>query len=585
MKLRKKSSYILLLIIGIAFAFIMVEKGVTYRGLLAGSVLCVVTLLLAFHEGTFGMWLAVFLNMGGMIASFSLYSQSNNIEALIIASFQFGIGMACLIIGHQTNNQNKHQSKLIEVASIDTTTDTYTMNKFHEMYGQLIEHDDDHSRISFIIIGLDDFNTMNQKFGYSMTESLLKKVTSIVKWTIDEDAVVYRLGMSELLVAYLNQPRIDLITEGESIRQEIIDNQALLGELAIANNLSVSIGIGSYPETSSDIKDLLNDTYAALRYSKNRGKNNVKVYTDVFNDLDNLLNNDRELEIAVKMILLTVKHKDSYTYDHSIRVADYVYDFAIRLGIESFVAEKYKIAALLHDVGKINVSAIILNKEGRLTKEEFEQIKQHTRLGSDLSSYSSTIANYGNIVLYHHERFDGHGYPEGLSGDEIPFGARIIAIADAVDAMVSQRPYQKARSVGEAIDELEKCAGSQFDPSLVPEFVKLLEERMSATTETLDVTVNYPREVGIRLKVAQYEQSGDLCEYHPTCPIYSDKFKLKEGVADLYIKKYCTRDYNHCSRFMVTKNVGKEQVTDYLMPNMTKKANELIGMTIGKMRS
>lgn len=585
MKFNKKSSYFLMLLVGVSLGFIIMEEGVTSKGLVAGSVLCVVTLLLAFSEGALGMWLAVTLNTIGVVVSLSLYSQYYRIESLIIASFQFGIGLACLIIGHLNNNQRKHQSKIREVASIDSTTDTYTMNKFHEMYGQLINHCDDYTRISFIMIDLDDINTINQNFGYSMTESILKKVTAIVKWTINKHAVVYRLGMSELLVVYMNQPSIDLINEAESIRQEIIDNRTLFGEAAIANNLSVSIGIGSYPETSCDIKDLLNDTYAALRYSKNRGKNNVKVYTDVFNDLDGLLNNDRELEIAVKMILLTVKYKDSYTYDHSIRVADYVYDFAIRLGIESFVAEKYKIAALLHDVGKINIPAIILNKEGRLTKEEFDLIKGHTRLGNDLSSYSSTVANYGNIVLYHHERFDGNGYPEGLSGDEIPYGARIIAIADSVDAMVSQRPYQKARSIKEAIEELRRCSGNQFDPSLVPAFITLLEERMAATTESLDVTLNYPREVSMKLKEGQHKPLNDLCEYHHGCAIYSDKFKLKEGVVDLYIKKYCTSDYKYCARYMVAKNVGKELVTDYLMPNMNNKANELIGMNIGKSRS
>lgn len=580
MRFQHKVSYFFILVILISLSQIIVEKGVTYRGLIAGSVLCIVTLLLAYTEGSLGIWVAVPMNFMGLLASLILYSNYQRMENLIIGSFQFGIGIACLIIGKLTIRQLNHEAQLKAIASIDSTTDTYTMNRFHEMYGECIDLCDESTRISFILIDLDDFSNIKKKFGYSLTESILHKISMVIKKTIIQEATIYRLGMSELLVMYRHESAVDLVKEGESIREAVRDNRAHFGELAMTDQLSVSIGIGSYPETTLDIKELLNDTYSALRYSKNRGKNNVKVYTDVFRDIEGMLSNDRELEIAVKMILLTVKHKDTYTYEHSIRVADYVYEFARRLGVDSFVAEKFKIAALLHDVGKVNIPMTILNQEGKLTNEEFDIIKQHTRLGSDLTSFLPAVSKYGNIVLSHHERYGGGGYPDGLSGDEIPYGARIITIADSVDAMISQRPYQSARTIEEAIIELRRCSGTQFDPSLVPVFVTLLEERMAGiANESLNITLNYSRELDIQLKLSRYEVRDGICEYHHKCPIYSDKLNLKEGVLELYIKKYCTLDYKYCARYMVTKTLGSEHVTDYLMPNMNVKANELIGQS------
>lgn len=577
MKFKYGMSYFYVFLIIISIGHIVSEKGVTYMGLIAGSILCIVTLLLAYSEGYIGTLLACFLNFTGLLVSIINYRTFNLIENLLLASFQLGIGIACLIIGRLSIKQDINKKKLQEVAKIDTTTNTFTMNYFNELYCDLIDHSDETIRLSFIIIDLDDFNIINRKFGYSVSESILKSMSAVVREIICDSATIYRVGISELLVLYQDNVSIDLVNEGEAIRQSVIDNRTLFGDKDFASRLSVSIGIGSYPDTTEDIKDLLNDTYAALRYSKNRGKNNVKVYTSVFRDIEDLVNNNRELEIAIKMILLTIKHKDRYTYEHSIRVADYVYEFALKLQVEKFVAEKYKITALVHDVGKINIPMAVLNKEKKLTEAEYTLVKKHTRLGSDIISYLPTVSNYGNVVLFHHERYDGFGYPEGLVGDHIPFGARLIAIVDAFDAMVSKRPYQNTMSIEEAILELEHCSGSQFDPKLVQVFIELVQEKMAVNpTETFNVTINYPTSAKVVFEELTPRQMEKTCEFHPNCPIYSGKLKLKEGVEEIYVNSYCEADYHSCARYIVAKNLGRDYVSTFLMPNMSEKAQRII---------
>jgi HD-GYP domain-containing protein (c-di-GMP phosphodiesterase class II) len=139
--------------------------------------------------------------------------------------------------------------------------------------------------------------------------------------------------------------------------------------------------------------------------------------------------------------------------------------------------------ALLHDIGKIGVPDHILYKPGPLTPEEWEVMKQHPVIGYKMCMKIEMLRPAAPIVLHHHERWDGRGYPYGLNGAEIPLGARIFAIADTLDAMTSDRPYRKALSFAQAREEIERCAGSQFDPELVRVFLELPEEQLRAIRE------------------------------------------------------------------------------------------------------
>jgi len=198
-----------------------------------------------------------------------------------------------------------------------------------------------------------------------------------------------------------------------------------------------------------------------------------------------LLGGFREKEIyhdIIESLVAALEAKDTYTSGHSERVADMSYELSKGLGIRGTELEDIDIAAHLHDIGKIGVPDKVLNKNGKLLPHEWEYIKMHPRIGFNILSKSKRLKYISKIVLYHHERWDGKGYPQGLSGIDIPLGARIIAVCDSIDAMTSDRPYRKAMSFDECINEIITNTGLMFDPVVVQYIV----ENMSVVRKFLD---------------------------------------------------------------------------------------------------
>ncbi len=179
---------------------------------------------------------------------------------------------------------------------------------------------------------------------------------------------------------------------------------------------------------------------------------------------------------TVEALTFAIELKDPYTHGHSRRVADYAIAIAKALGLSREQIEKIELAALLHDIGKIGVKGAVLDKPARLTEGEYEEIKKHTVLGEELVKKVETLRDVAKIIRHHHERCDGRGYPDGLTCDEIPFESKILAVADAFDAMTSDRPYRKAFSVKRAIEILESDGGKQWDPGIVRIAVKVFRE-------------------------------------------------------------------------------------------------------------
>lgn len=176
----------------------------------------------------------------------------------------------------------------------------------------------------------------------------------------------------------------------------------------------------------------------------------------------------------IRVFAKVIDAKHSYTAGHSERVAEYTYILAKALDIPEVEAQKLKVAGYLHDAGKVAVPRNILDKPGRLTIDEFKLMKRHPVYTMEILSMVSSLKDLVVIAGGHHERYDGAGYPDGLSGEAIPFGARIMAVADAYDAMTSRRPYQRQRDTTEAKDVLIKNSGSQFDPGVAKAAVKVL---------------------------------------------------------------------------------------------------------------
>lgn len=168
--------------------------------------------------------------------------------------------------------------------------------------------------------------------------------------------------------------------------------------------------------------------------------------------------------------------KDPHTYGHSERVAYYATAIARRLGLPEDQVEMLEYIGMLHDIGKIGIEDVILNKPGIFTPQEYEEMKRHVTIGADIIGKIHMLGKGADWVRYHHERYDGTGFPDGISGEKIPLGARIISVADAFDAITSDRPYKKARSVEECREELIRNSGTQFDPAVVKAVIALLDE-------------------------------------------------------------------------------------------------------------
>ena len=169
---------------------------------------------------------------------------------------------------------------------------------------------------------------------------------------------------------------------------------------------------------------------------------------------------------SVRALADAVEAKDPYTRRHSEHVAYYAVHLAAAAGADEATVEQIRIASLLHDVGKIGVPDHILTKPGRLTAEEFEFIRRHPALGADIVANITLFDREAKLIRRHHERWDGTGYPDGLAGEDIPLGSRIMQLADSIDAMLMERTYKQGYSVSKMLDELAICAGSQFDPTI-----------------------------------------------------------------------------------------------------------------------
>ena len=180
---------------------------------------------------------------------------------------------------------------------------------------------------------------------------------------------------------------------------------------------------------------------------------------------------------TIQSLAQAIDAKDHYTMGHSERVAYYAVEIARRLGWRQNRLEQLFFTALLHDIGKIGISEAVLNKPGRLTAEERLTVNSHAELGAEIVSKVSFLRQEADYIRHHHEHYTGSGYPAGLAGEAIPLGARIIAVADSFDAMTSQRVYHSPRSAYEAVEELKRCSGTQFDPLVVKAFLSVITER------------------------------------------------------------------------------------------------------------
>jgi HD-GYP domain-containing protein (c-di-GMP phosphodiesterase class II) len=182
---------------------------------------------------------------------------------------------------------------------------------------------------------------------------------------------------------------------------------------------------------------------------------------------------------AITSLVRTLEARDAYTSGHSLRVRKYAVHLAHQIGMDDHNKKRLNLAAKLHDIGKIGVAEVILNKPAKLSEHEFDLVKEHPVIGERILKPIIRNRVVLSAIRSHHERFDGAGYPDGLSGEEIPFLGRMITVADCYDALTSSRAYRAALSRDEALTILQDGAGTQFDPHLVPPFIRMIRKRQA----------------------------------------------------------------------------------------------------------
>jgi diguanylate cyclase (GGDEF)-like protein/putative nucleotidyltransferase with HDIG domain len=380
--------------------------------------------------------------------------------------------MTTALIEHKEENES-----LKTLTITDGLTNLYNHRYFYEYFEEKTKNKN--TNLAILFCDIDNFKVINDTHGHLIGDFILKKIGEIIKDEVSEVDGIFRYGGEEFVLLFEEVSKEKAFSIAESIRIKISKAKEIQ-KYAKFFPVTISIGIASYPEDSLNAEVLVERADAAMYHAKQKGRNQCQFYT---HNLENHIMKDSEEHGKREMILNSVyaltaaiDAKDTYTEKHSELVAKYALNLAEKVNLTD--SEKYsiRIGGLLHDCGKIGVPDDIIHKNGKLTEDEFGTIKNHTLLGSNIIKYIISTPEIESCVRYHHERWDGKGYPDGLSGTSIPLCARIICIADSYHAMTSDRPYRKALDRDEAFDQLRKNKGTQFDPNLVDEFIESILE-------------------------------------------------------------------------------------------------------------
>ena len=365
---------------------------------------------------------------------------------------------------------------------IDELTGLFNRRHFEE---RLKEEIGRHSRygdvFSLLLLDLDNFKTYNDIYGHPAGDILLGQVGKIVKSSLRSGDQAFRYGGDEFAVILPRSAVDDAYVVAERVRVRIA-REMEVKEISV----TCSIGLASYPADGVISGELVTVADTALYYAKRTGGNRVYISSKILSEpLDNAGTLARHNGLsAIYALVSTVEAKDPYTYGHSRKVNSYAVALAEAIGLSPEEVSRVSTAALLHDIGKIGVPDKVLNKKGKLNAEDWEAIKSHPRLGATIVGNIPNLAPCVSIILHHHERWDGSGYPEGLKGEEISIEARILAIADSFEAMSSARPYRPAFCGEKVLKELRRGAGSQFDPKLVEVFIGIIEAGLPEKVKT-----------------------------------------------------------------------------------------------------
>jgi diguanylate cyclase (GGDEF)-like protein len=325
--------------------------------------------------------------------------------------------------------------------------------------------------VSLVALDLDDFKAINDAHGHAAGDEALRTVAAALRDELRATDVCGRVGGDEFTLALVDAD----VGQAERIVERVRARLA-----AAPRPLTISAGIVSYPRHGTVQDELLHLADGAMYWAKSNGKARTFVYSDSI-DLARSAEEAAERNLraglvnTIHALARAVDAKDGYTHSHSQRVARYAAELGRELGLSEPRVEQLRSAGVLHDVGKIGIPDAVLLKPARLDAAEFAVMRRHSELGRDIIA-GAGLEEIGSWVLHLHERYDGRGYPDGLTGEAIPLESRILHCADALEAMTSSRIYRPGMPVERALEEIEAGAGSQFDPEVAATLARLVRE-------------------------------------------------------------------------------------------------------------
>ena len=351
----------------------------------------------------------------------------------------------------RTNLKNK-QEKDEEVKYLsyhDSLTGLYNRAYLDEEMGRVDQVEN--LPISIIMIDFNGLKMINDTYGHSVGDEMLIKGANLLRKVSRDDDALTRWGGDEFVVLLSGTSEKD----AHAISTRIIDECRNTYDDTMP--ISMSVGTATKDKPGWDLEEYLKEAENWMynhKLTESRSARNA----------------------TVNALLKTLSARSHETDEHAIRIKNIALLAADKLELPDTEIERLTLLATLHDIGMINVSEDIFVKKEELSKSDWEAVRKHPETGYRIASAAKEFSNVAKEILYHHENWDGSGYPEGLKGNEIPFLARIIKIADSIEVMSSGRPYRKAMTLDEIINEIKDCSGREFDPELVPVFVSILEK-------------------------------------------------------------------------------------------------------------
>jgi diguanylate cyclase (GGDEF)-like protein/putative nucleotidyltransferase with HDIG domain len=437
-----------------------------------------------------------------------------------------------------------HNALTFQKAQEQAITDGLTGVKTHRFFMEALSAEWKRSTragraFALVLMDLDRFKFVNDFYGHLEGDLVLQRVGHILEANCRRSDVVSRYGGDEFVIL-MPETNMEHARQLASKLRGWVSADPLLRE----KNISASFGIACYPLHGSTPQELIQVADASMYLSKHQGGNAVstadhfdpneakkwkrdvleaylgvtlkrlfstgpEAFEEIYSRLKQFTESLALTEPSgsvpagptqgpqalpqavldtVTSLAFAIDAKDHYTQGHSQKVSAYAALIAEGLGMNELEVEEIRLGGVLHDIGKVAIPEAILNKSGPLNPDEWDTMKSHVVFGARILEPLAPLTRIREMVLHHHEYFDGSGYPDGLSGEQIPLGSRIIAVADAYDTITSDRTYKKARAAEEALAELERCSNAQFDGKIVELFVRTMRQLPNQVIEVATLT-------------------------------------------------------------------------------------------------